>query len=135
MKYINFFLLWGTNCVSALCAVIDTDYCLSKPRFPVYWKSGLVLPLPKTEAPSDYRIVYHNYTSKILDRILKQQLKEHLNSNELIPHTQWGFRKKHSGGTSLLNLTHEIPKELDDYSKASDMLNQRLFLQYCIIWA
>lgn len=76
--------------------------------------------------------------SKILERIIYDQLKQHVQTNALLPHTQSGFRPGHSTVTALLDINDEYLAAIDksmvttavmlDLTKAFDCLNHEMLL-------
>lgn len=114
--------------------------CLETGYFPSAWKQTIVCPLPKVKNPSqinDLRpISLVPVLSKILERVVREQLEEYLNSNKIIPSHQSGFRSGHSTTTALINISDNILKALDeklavisvflDFSKAFDRVNHAL---------
>ena len=102
--------------------------------FPSIWKRSLVVALNKTSSPrtmGDIRpISLLCFLSKVLERIIHQQLYNYLDSRSLINDYQTGFRKGHSTQTALLKLSDDIRLGMDqrcvtmlllfDFSKAFD---------------
>lgn len=116
------------------------NYCLANSVFPETWKQALIIPLLKTSEPqhlADLRPISILPTfSKILEKIMTTQIRNHLENNQIIPNLQSGFRPRHSCCTSLLNITDDILASTDqgrltilvalDYSKAFDTINHGL---------
>ncbi|CAG4930029.1 unnamed protein product [Colias eurytheme] len=86
--------------------------------FPKMWKKANVIPIPKTNSPkssSDYRpISILPFLSKILERLVQQQLSSFLNKNSLLNPFQSGFRPGHSTTTALLKITDDIRWGMDN---------------------
>ena len=69
---------------------------------------------------------------------MNNQIKCHLQNNDILPPNQSGFRSNHSCSTALLKVTDDILSVSDnkkltalvllDYSKAFDRLNHQLLL-------
>ena len=107
------------------------------------WKHSLVVPAFKSgdfDDPSNFRpISILPVISKILERIVADQLMEYLEANKLISNTQHGFRSKLSTETALLAITEKIYENMDnnkisllsllDLSKAFDSVNHELLLE------
>lgn len=83
---------------------------------------------------SDYRpICILPSLSKVLEKLIKNQITDFLDDNELLNRYQSGFRKKHNTGTALLKVTHDIRAAMDkklltvllllDFSKAFDSIS------------
>lgn len=116
--------------------------CLTSNTFPECWKKGLILPIPKINNPNEYKdlrpITILPVCSKILEKIVNMQLRCHLNTFNIIPDSQSGFRPGHSCSTTLLNVTDDLYTAADqnkvsiltllDFSKAFDTLNHDILL-------
>lgn len=117
-----------------LNSIIETN------QFPQEWKKALIIPAPKISNPSSYSdlrpISILPTLSKILERILHDQMNAFLNANKLLPLQQSGFRQGYSTVTALLDVTDDIARGVDnkmttalvllDYSKAFDTVNHDL---------
>ena len=113
--------------------------------YPCIWKLPLVDPNHKsgnTEDPSNFRPVsILPILSKVLEKIVCQQLMEHLENRNLLSNTQHGFRKGLSTETALLKVSDEIYKNIDnkrisllilcDLSKAFDSVDHEILLKKC----
>lgn len=118
-----------------ICFIINK--CLSTGYFPNCWKMANIIPVPKVSNPkqlSDYRpISILPSFSKILERVVANQLTNFLNTYNILPSSQSGFRKLHSTTTALLTITDDILRAWDknqcsclillDYSKAFDTIS------------
>lgn len=116
------------------------NLCLEVGYFPASWKVALVCPLPKIANPKTYSdlrpISLLPFLSKVLERIVYQQVYDFLNQNSILPPCQSGFRKGHSTATTLLKICNDILKARDhkeltalillDFSKAFDTINHEL---------
>ena len=82
--------------------------------FPECYKNGLVKPLLKKHGlnPEDlqnYRPVTNlPYISKLLEKIVLKQLRDHLESNKLMDPFQSAYRLRHSTESALLKITNDI---------------------------
>ena len=80
--------------------------------------------------------------SKILEKIVSNQLIEYLENNDLLSHTQHGFRPHLSTETALLKITEAIYQNIDeknisllillDLSKAFDSVHHNILLHKCM---
>ena len=116
--------------------------CLQYNIFPDAWKQALILPVPKKNNPTEFKdlrpISILPTLSKVLEREVESQLREHVTKYDLLPDTQSGFRPLHSCETALLNITDDILRGTDekkvtaliliDFSKAFDTLNHKILL-------
>lgn len=89
------------------------NYIIMTGYFPVKWKHAKILPIPKSSG--EFRpIAILCYLSKILEKLLSNQIRDHLNKNGLLCNMQSGFRPDHSCVTALIDVTESIRRELDD---------------------
>lgn len=116
--------------------------CLEIGYFPDDWKIAHVIPLPKINSPSDLKdlrpISILPAVSKLLEKIMGKQIRQHLTSFNILPSVQSGFRKGYSCTSALASIMDDIFNALDnnmatvlillDYSKAFDMIDHELLL-------
>lgn len=114
--------------------------CLEQGFFPQSWKEALVIPIPKVNNPenvTDLRpISLLPVLSKVLEKVVSQQVTEYVETCYILPKYQSGFRKYHSTTTALINLVDNIIRAVDkrdavtlvnvDYSKAFDKISHKL---------
>lgn len=110
--------------------------------FPTRWKKARIKPIPKINEPmvaSDYRPISLLIAfSKILEKIVCNQMKAYLITNNILDNFQSAYRAQHSTTTALVDITNNIYKAMDnseitllvllDYSKAFDCANHKLIL-------
>ena len=116
------------------------NVCLDKSIMPTQWKVGTVTPIPKG-APSlnmgDYRpISVLPAPSKVIERLVYNQLVYYLECNILLDKRQHGFRKNHSTVTAIIEVIQYLYERTDvgdtvhcafvDYSKAFDTLDHEI---------
>lgn len=100
--------------------------------FPIKWKYAKIIPLPK--ANSEFRpIAILSFLSKVLEKLLHQQMSKFVDENCLLSEKQSGFRANHSCVTALIDVAENIRRELDeskvnflvllDHSKAFDTVD------------
>lgn len=116
--------------------------CIIDNCIPNIWKEAIVLPLPKIKDPAglgDLRpISVLPAMSKVLETVLRSQLSEYVESRNIIPNVQSGFRSGYSCTTALAALTDDIIAATDsnqitalvllDFTKAFDTVNHDLLL-------
>lgn len=111
--------------------------------YPSLWKYAIINPTYKsgdTDEITNYRpISLLPILSKILEKIVANQLMEYLETNYLLSKTQHGFRSNLSTETALIKVTNKIYENMDrnkislltlcDLSKAFDSVNHETLLQ------
>ena len=111
--------------------------------FPDEWKIARVIPLYKNgqrNIPGNYRpISVLPAISKVMERILYDQLYSYLTTFELLSDSQFGFRKSHSTASALLDCTNEWYVNLDrkmfnlvvliDLKKTFDTVDHQILLR------
>ncbi|KAL0832948.1 hypothetical protein ABMA28_001083 [Loxostege sticticalis] len=94
------------------------NYSLSSSVFPAIWKDAQITPLPKKPKPStytDYRpISILPFLSKVMERVVHQQLSSFLSENLVLNPFQSGFRPGHSTVTALVKITDDIRLGIDE---------------------
>lgn len=118
------------------------NYSLQRSVFPESWKRAVVKPIPKITNPalaSDYRpISILPVLSKILEKLVFDQIIQYVMKNSIMDGFQSGFRKLHSTGTALLRITEDVRLALGrkevtvmvlfDFSKAFDSVIHEILL-------
>ena len=116
---------------------------LTNAKFPNTWKRALIVPLAKTKNLTALRdtvpISILPEISKILERIVFDQLSAYLLDKKLLDEHQLGFRKGHSTQTALLKICDDIHLAIDDrkmtalvffdFTKAFDSVPHALLLK------
>ncbi|EYC05877.1 hypothetical protein Y032_0079g1234 [Ancylostoma ceylanicum] len=110
---------------------------------PRIWKLGLVKPIHKKGPKglvSNYRpICLTCSTSKVMERLICDQIGKFLSENRLLSNTQHGFQSKRSTSSALLSTVPLWHREVDrgnyvsvcyvDFKKAFDLISIPLLLQ------
>uniref|UniRef100_A0A1Y1M988 Reverse transcriptase domain-containing protein n=1 Tax=Photinus pyralis TaxID=7054 RepID=A0A1Y1M988_PHOPY len=118
------------------------NVCLKTGTYPDDWKLAYVTPLPKISKPStvnDLRpISILPVLSKVLEKVMSEQINEFLKVESILPNTQSAFRVGYSCTTALLNVTNDIICSVDqgalsalvllDFSKAFDTINHKILI-------
>ena len=111
-------------------------------KVPVQWKRARVTPVfkggDKTQMNNYRPISTLPILSKVLERVVYNQLSQHLESNNLLPPQQSGFRPAFSTTSLLLKITTNWMKSIDsgcyvgalflDLRKAFDTVNHTILL-------
>ena len=123
---------------------INIYLSLSTGIFPNDLKSTFVKPLlKKTTLDSNdnknYRPIFNlSFLSKLIERVIANQIHLHLSSNGLVSEYQSAYRKFHSSETALLRIQNDILVSLDsgystallllDLSTLSDTIDHNILL-------
>ena len=132
--------LCGSNVIPIITHIVNS--CILSNHFPDKWKHAVVTPLGKVSRPTEFKhlrpISILPVMSKILEKVMKTQIEIYLNSFEILPSYQSGFRAHHSCETALLSITDDVISATDknlytalillDFTKAFDTLNHELLL-------
>ena len=116
---------------------------ISSGHVPKIFKKQIITPVHKKSSkaePANYRpIALTSHVIKIFERIIRKQLVDHLERNNLICSNQHGFRKHRSCLTQLLSHIDLILQNLQngmdtdviylDYAKAFDKVDHQILLQ------
>ena len=109
-------------------------------KIPDEWRDATVTPIYKQKGsrtdPGNYRPVsLTNVAGKILERIVKNEITAHIESNGLMSNSQHGFRAGRSVQTNLIDFLNKTTKWLDegrsfdvvylDFAKAFDKVCHR----------
>ena len=112
-------------------------------KFPSLWKCAKVVPLLKKGEPTEpknYRpVALLSVTSKIMERLVFNQMISYLEFNNVLHPSHHGFRAKHSTCTALLHMQDQWLQALErnqitavvmcDMSAAFDVVNHELLLK------
>lgn len=126
--------------LSTITQIINKS--ISTHTFPTSWKSALVTPIPKKNTVTDLNdlrpISILPVLSKVLEKVVLNQVTEYIDSYNLVPKYQSGFRKGHGTESALLHITDDLTEATDightsilvllDYSKAFDCVLPDLLL-------
>jgi hypothetical protein len=123
---------------------------LSQGIFPGQFKQALVTPLlKKSSLPKNifknYRPVSNlNYVSKLMEKVVSNQIKGHVDGMELDNPFQSAYKSYHSTETALLSVTNDILNSMGsgkvtaltllDLSAAFDTIDHRLLLDRLRKW-
>ena len=133
--------LVAEDILPALTHVLNLS--ISQSEFPSMWKQAKVIPLlKKGDAlnPKNYRpVALLPIFSKILERMVFNQLVEYLDANSLLHPNHHGSRQGHSTATALIQMYDQWVEEVEeghlvgvmmiDLSAAFDMVDHQLLLE------
>lgn len=127
-------------CRNEICHIIN--YSLEIGKLPFCWKAARVIPLQKKDNSQELDnlrpISILPPASKILEKVVHQQLTEYSEKQKILLPSQSGFRKNYSTTTALLKINDDIITSTDkgmitvvillDMSKAFDSIDHELLL-------
>lgn len=102
-------------------AIVHMGYifraCVRNAYFPSCFKCAKVIAIPKPgkdlSSANNYRpISLLSTIGKILEKILKKRLNNYIQSKDILPAVQFGFREGHSTNHQLLRVTNHIKSNL-----------------------
>ena len=135
------FILWAPVIAPSLALIFNQS--ISTGIFPSDWKIARVTPIFKTGAKLDmenYRpISVISIVSKIMEKLMYNQLYDCLINSNILSNSQHGFRPCHSTTTALLDITNRWYQSMDvgqlngvaflDLKKAFDTVDNDILLQ------
>ena len=119
------------------------NYSVKHSVYPSLWKNARVTPIPKKKTLiTSYKelrpISIQPILSKVMEKLIFCQLNEYVESKQILPPIQSGFRRQHSTATALLNVTADMYEAVNnnnvcmlvllDLSKAFDTVDHTLLL-------
>ena len=105
-----------TKAVSFLCVIINR--MLQSSIFPSRWKEAEVVMIPKCKIGSnttrDFRpISLLSCVGKIAEAVVLRRMQFFVESRNIVPDCQFGFRKKHSTTQQILRLVEHTTRSFD----------------------
>ena len=121
------------------------NHSLNTGIVPSHFKKARVTPVPKSRATSSddvsnyWPISQLSFISKVLERVVANRIRSHLEEYHLFDKYQLAYRAAHSTETALLRVHHDITSTLDkgstvalvmlDQSAAFDVIDHDILLQ------
>jgi len=89
------------------------NHCLRLSYFPNAWKEAKIITLPKPgkdqKFPQNLRpISFLSSTGKLFEKVIQKIVQRHLDTNNLLNASQFGFRARHSTTLQCMRLTDHI---------------------------
>ena len=98
--------------------------------FPIAWSNGTLVPIPKTgnlNSIKNWRpITLLPLPGKLLEKIIHKVLSEHLENNNVLSKTQFGFRPKRGTSDAVFNVLKDLYDARDD-----GMVTATCFIDFC----
>ena len=121
--------------------IINTS--LAKGVFPENWKHSTIIPVPKvanTNRHTEFRPINTvPVYEKLLELVVKQQLQDYCDKNNILVSRQSGFRENHSCETVIVNICDDFLKAVDtnnfvvavflDFKRAFETIDRSLLLK------
>ena len=112
--------------------------CLKLGYFPLVWKVGKVVAIPKpgkdTNIPSNYRpITLLSSLGKLLERIILNFLSKHESSEKIFIPQQFGFRAQHSTTHQVLRITKNVSTNFNK-NKSTGMILLDIEKAFDSVW-
>jgi len=131
-------------CLPLILPVLEHifNFSMQNSSFPKLWKRSNVRPVPKVKNPTcckDFRPVsILCLLSKVLEKLVHEQVNEFISVKNILPPLQSGFRKGHNTTTALIKVIDDTRRAIDnrlltnllllDMSKAFDCVHHTLLL-------
>ena len=95
------------------------NQCYRTTYFPIEWKSGLIITIPKPGKPKEKKNSYRNITllsciGKIYERLIKNRTEYITEKYNLLSPQQCGFRRKRSTMDVLLRIENDIREAINE---------------------
>ena len=117
--------------------------CIVNAQIPEALKISLISPIPKVENPKnpeDFRPINNlPVMEKLLEKIILEQLKDFLETNNVITCAQHGFRAAHSTETALIALIDNIVQQIEnkkivitvflDFKRAFETIDRKILIR------
>lgn len=101
--------------------------CLKLCYFPNEFKEAKVIAIKKPNKPADYPSSYRPISllssiSKVLERIIKDRIVNFLDSRNILPPQQFGFRKVHNTAHPLVRIRNIVKSNFDQQNSTGMIL-------------
>lgn len=112
--------------------------CLKFGYFPQVFKEAKVVPIRKSNKPSDCPLSYRpisllSSVSKIIEKIIKDKLAAYVDAHEIFPSEQFGFRREHNTIQPLMRIKNEIKRKFEQ-QKSTGMILMDIKAAFDSVW-
>lgn len=112
--------------------------CLKLSYFPCIWKNSKTIPILKPSKTADSPLSYRpisllSSVSKILEKIIKEKLMKFIDTNEILPSQQFGFRTEHNTSQPLFKIRKLVKNNFSN-AKSTGMILLDIKSAFDSVW-
>lgn len=112
--------------------------CLKLCYFPVCWKKASIIPIHKPSKPKNEINSYRPISllcsvSKLLEKIIKEKIDEHIETYHILPSFQFGFRQSHNTIQQVARIKKHI-KDNFNYKKSTGLIMLDIEKAFDTVW-
>lgn len=106
---------------------ILVNSCLKLGYFPNHFKESKIIPIKKpnkaSDNPSSYRpISLLSSISKVLEKVIKDKITNFMDTNNILPPQQFGFRKEHNTVHPLIRIRNLVKSNFNSHKSTGMVL-------------